>query len=77
MWILTVRASATARGQQKRARACTLCYPRPPRRVDLPSKATSKGTRSSWPGPRSTVDSVVHKIPAKKKQTYGTLSNTQ
>ena len=45
-WILTVRASATARGQQKRVRACTLRYPRPPRRVDLPTKASSKGTRS-------------------------------
>ena len=52
-WILTVRASATARGQQKQARAYTLWYPRPPRRVDLPSKAFSKGTRSGRPGPCS------------------------
>lgn len=75
-WILTVGASTIARGQKKRARACILWYPRPPRRVDLPSKATSKGTRSSWPGPCSTADDhfCVSQNSGDKNRTYGTCN---
>ena len=76
-WIHTVGASATTRGQKKRVRACNLRYPRPPRRVVLPSKATSKGTRSSWPGlvPPPMINFAVSQISGKyKNRTYGALT---
>ena len=47
-WTRPVGASATARGHQKRARACTFWFLRP-RLADLPPKATSKCTRSGRP----------------------------